>query len=201
CTCGLTPRMHRPNGSERERSWLMSVGKPFPGVQARIVDADGNDCPPRVPGEIIARSAAMFRGYWNNHIATADTIRDGWVYTGDMGMLDEDGMLHLVDRKKDMIISGGENIYSREVENALLQHDAVSECAVIGVPDSKWGESVCAIVVLKPGVRVSDSELIEFSKSQIASYKKPRKIVFVPELPKLVTGKINKLELRKLHAH
>jgi acyl-CoA synthetase (AMP-forming)/AMP-acid ligase II len=201
CMFGLPPRMHRPNGSERERKWLTSVGKPYPNLEARVVDDGGNDCPPGVPGEIIARSVYMFRGYWNNHTATLETLRDGWCHTGDIGRLDEDGFLYLVDRKKDMIISGGENIYSREVENAVLQHDAVSECAVIGIPDEKWGESVCALVVLKAGRSATEAEIIEYSRTLIASYKKPKRVVFIDELPKLVTGKINKIELRQRFAN
>ena len=199
CMFGLSPKMHRPDGSAADIKRLTSVGKPYPNLQARIVDDNGNDCPPNVPGEIIARSGAMFRGYWNNHCATLDTVRNGWCHTGDMGTLDDDGFLYLVDRKKDMIISGGENVYSREVENAVLQHAAVSECAVIGLPDPKWGENVCAVVVLKPGQHTTEDDIIEFTRSQIASYKKPKRIIFAKELPKLVTGKVNKIELRALY--
>jgi len=144
----------------------------------------------------VARSGAMFRGYWNNSVATIETLRDGWVHTGDMGYLDEDGFLYLVDRKKDMIITGGENVYSREVEEAIIQHAAVSECAVIGLPDPTWGELVCAIVVLRSDRRVGEVELIEHTRSLIASYKKPKRVIFTDSLPKLVTGKVNKIELR-----
>jgi acyl-CoA synthetase (AMP-forming)/AMP-acid ligase II len=154
-----------------------------------------------VPGEITARFVAQFRGYWNNHAATLETVRDGWIHTGDLGYVDEDGFLFLVDRKKDMIISGGENIYSREVEESLLRHVAVAECAVIGVPDLKWGETVCALVVLRTGQPVpTAAELIEFSKHQIASYKKPKQVVFIERLPKLVTGKVDKKLLREQYA-
>src|SRR5690606_7730691 len=137
------------------------------------------------PGEIVVKSSAMFRGYWNNHPTTLETLRDGWCHTGDMGKFDEDGFLYLVDRKKDMIITGGENVYSREVEEALLQHPAVSECAVIGIPDPKWGENVCAVLVLKAGASVSGEEIIRHCQSLIASYKKPKVVHLVPELPKL----------------
>ncbi|MCY1457789.1 Long-chain-fatty-acid--CoA ligase [compost metagenome] len=117
-----------------------------------------------------------------------------------MGRFDEDGFPYLVDRKKDMIITGGENVYSREVEEALLQHPAISECAVIGIPDPKWGENVCAVITFKAGHSASEADLIEHSRSLIASYKKPKKVIVVDALPKLVTGKVNKIELRNLYA-
>lgn len=200
CMFCLPPQLHRPNGTEGERKWLTSVGKPYPNLQAKILDDDGNECARGVAGEIVARSGAMFRGYWNNSSASVDTLRDGWVHTGDMGYIDEDGFLYLVDRKKDMIITGGENVYSREVEEAVLQHPAVSECAVIGLPDEKWGESVCAVVTLRQGRQASEAEVIEHTRALIASYKKPKRVIFVASLPKLVTGKINKVELRQTHA-
>jgi acyl-CoA synthetase (AMP-forming)/AMP-acid ligase II len=199
CMFCLSSEQHRPNGSEQERKQLTSVGQPYPNLQAKILDDDGNECPEGVAGEIVARSGAMFRGYWNNSKATVETLRDGWVHSGDMGRI-ENGFLYLVDRKKDMIISGGENIYSREVEEAVIQHPAISECAVIGQPDPKWGENVCAIVTLKPGASVSEDELIEHCKNLIASYKKPKRVIVVESLPKLVTGKINKLALRASYA-
>jgi len=201
CMFALTKSQHRPQGTERERRRLRSVGNPYPNLQARIVDEQGVECPRNVPGEITARFVAQFRGYWNNHAATLETVRDGWIHTGDLGYVDEDGFLFLVDRKKDMVISGGENIYSREVEESLLRHAAVAECAVIGVPDLKWGETVCALVVLRTGEPVpTAAELIEFSKHQIASYKKPRHVVFIESLPKLVTGKVDKKLLREQYA-
>jgi len=197
CCFGLTSTQHLPYGTEREQHRLLSVGKPnHNNIQARIVDENGETCGVNEPGEIVARSGAMFRGYWNNHPATLETLRDGWVHTGDVGKVDEDGFLYLVDRKKDVIISGGENIYSREVEEAALTHPSVSECAVIGIPDDTWGESVCAVITLAPGQTVSEAELIEHVRSQIASYKKPKQVIVIDALPKLVTGKINKLELR-----
>lgn len=200
CMFCLSTEHHRPDGDERDRKRLGSVGKPYPNLLARIVDEDGNECAIGEPGEIIVQSSAMFRGYWNNHPATLETLRDGWCHTGDMGKFDDDGFLYLVDRKKDMIITGGENVYSREVEEALLQHPAVSECAVIGIPDPKWGESVCAVVTFKVGHNASESELIEHARRLIASYKKPKKVIAVDALPKLVTGKVNKIELRNLYA-
>ena len=196
CMFCLSSQQHKPEGTEAERKQLMSVGQPYPNLQARIVNDDGDEVPMGEAGEIIARSGAMFRGYWNNSAATIETLRDGWVHTGDMGRIDEDGFLYLVDRKKDMIISGGENIYSREVEEAVIQHQSISECAVIGIPDVKWGESVAAIVVAKAGCMVTEKDIIEHCKKLIASYKKPKKVIVVDELPKLVTGKVNKVELR-----
>ncbi len=201
CMYALTKSQHRPLGSETDRRRLRSVGNPYPNLQSRIVDEHGNECPRGVPGEITARFVAQFRGYWNNHAATLETVRDGWVHTGDMGYVDEDGFLFLVDRKKDMIISGGENIYSREVEEAVLRHPAVAECAVIGVPDAAWGESVCALVVLRPGTATPGvDEIVAHCRSLIASYKKPRHVRFVADLPKLVTGKVDKKRLRAEHA-
>jgi acyl-CoA synthetase (AMP-forming)/AMP-acid ligase II len=194
---GLLREQHRPEGSEREKHWLTSVGQPFPNTLIRIVDDQGRDCPSGEAGEIVVRSAAMARGYWNNSAATLETFRDGWCHSGDVGIIDEDGMLYLVDRKKDVIISGGENIYSREVEDAVMAHPAVLECAVIGMPDEKWGESVCAVVVFRPGCEASEAELIEHSKALIASYKKPRTVIVVESIPKMPTGKIDKVSLRK----
>jgi acyl-CoA synthetase (AMP-forming)/AMP-acid ligase II len=139
-------------------------------------------------------------GYWNNSAATIAALRGGWYYTGDLGCLDEQGFLYLVDRKKDMIISGGENIYSREVEEALATHPGVADVAVIGVKDDYWGEVVKAVVVLAPGAAAGEAELIEHCKTQIASYKKPKSVEFTAELPRLPSGKINKVVLRQTYA-
>jgi acyl-CoA synthetase (AMP-forming)/AMP-acid ligase II len=135
-------------------------------------------------------------GYWNNSAATVETLRNGWMHTGDVGFFDAAQFLFIVDRKKDMIVSGGENIYSREVEEALVIHPAVLQAAVIGVPDTRWGESVKACIVLRPGCTASEDELIEHCRSQIASYKKPRSIDFVDALPRLFNGKTDKKQLR-----
>lgn len=175
---------------------LHSVGTPSPEIRLRIVDAVDRDLPIGEPGEIVVKSAANMRGYWNNSAATIETLRDGWLHTGDIGKLDEDGFLYLVDRKKDMIISGGENIYSREVEETLLQHPDISDAAVIGVPHTRWGETVMAILVTKSKQNLSNDELTAHCKSLIASYKKPSHYRFVPELPRLPSGKVNKVSLR-----
>ncbi len=192
----LPMNMHRPDGTEAERRRLASTGVPYRFTGVRIVDETGKDCPVGEAGELILKSPVMFRGYWNNTIATLEAIRDGWYYSGDVGRFDEDGYLYLVDRKKDMIISGGENIYPREVEEALLQHPAVSEVAVIGRQDETWGETVCAVVVLTADSAASQDDLVAHCRSLIASYKKPRDILFVTELPKVASGKIDKKILR-----
>ncbi|MHA1269145.1 MAG: class I adenylate-forming enzyme family protein [Candidatus Helarchaeota archaeon] len=180
---------------------LRSAGRPIVGVIIKIVDENGNELPRGKIGEIIAKTDTMIIEYWNNSAKTKETIKNGWVHTGDMGYLDNDGYLFVVDRKKDMIISGGENIYTKEVEDALQTHPAILECAVIGIPSDKWGEEVHAIVVLKKGykkgVNISAEELIAHVKDQIASYKAPKSITFKRTLPKSAQGKILKRELRK----
>ena len=195
----LLAHQHRPNGTARDLEILTSVGQPSPRVGIRIVDDHGRDLPTGEIGEILLTSPGIMKGYWNNTGATIDTLRDGWVHTGDMGRLDDEGFLYLADRKKDMIISGGENIYSREVEEAVVTHPAVSEVAVIGVPDAQWGEAVMAVVVLQPGKSASAEDLIAHCRSLIASYKKPRHVVFVTEIGKLPSGKIDKVRLRALY--
>ena len=195
----LLIHQHQPDGTDRDREILTSVGQVSPRVRVRIVDERGEDLPTGSVGEILLSSPGVMKGYWNNTVATLETLRDGWVHTGDVGRLDNEGFLYLVDRKKDMIISGGENIYSREVEEAIVVHDAVSEVAVIGVADEKWGEAVMAVVVLKPGATATADELIDHCRSQIASYKKPRHVIFTDEIVKLPSGKVDKVRLRKLY--
>ena len=187
-----------PNGNERDIGRIASVGHPAPRTQIRVVDDGGADCAVGVPGEVWTFTDQRFDGYWNNAAATIDAFRDGWYRTGDVGYLDDDGYLFLVDRKKDMIISGGENIYSREVENAVAAHPAVQDCAAIGVPDAKWGEVVRVVVVCKPGQRVSEADLVAHCKALIAGYKCPKQVVFLDELPRTGTGKVSKLALREL---
>jgi len=195
CTV-LLRHQHDPEGDEKTRGRLASAGQPMPGVRLRIVGDDGRDLPQGDVGEIVYRSPSAFLGYWNNSAATLDTLRDGWIWSGDMGRLDEEGFLYIVDRKKDVIVSGGENIYAREVEDALCEHPGVAEAAVIGVPDAKWGEAVRAIVVKRAGAAPGERELIEHCRTRIASYKKPQSIVFADSLPKLANGKIDKRALR-----
>ena len=195
----LLAHQHQPDGTDRDREILTSVGQASPRVNVRIIDDNGDEVPTGSVGEILLTSPGVMKGYWNNTAATIETLRDGWVHTGDVGKLDHEGYLYLVDRKKDMIISGGENIYSREVEEAVVTHEAVSEVAVIGVADEKWGEAVMAVVVLKPGATASAEEIVEHSRTMIASYKKPRHVTFVEEIVKLPSGKIDKVRLRQLY--
>ncbi|GAB86264.1 AMP-binding protein [Gordonia rubripertincta] len=195
-TSGLPFEFHTRGNGERSVRRLSSVGIPFPGNRVRIVDDDGEDLPTGTAGEIIVRSETMFLGYWNNSITTAETIRDGWCHTGDIGIVDHDGLLHLVDRKKDVIISGGENIYSLEVEDAISAHPDVAECAVVGVQDKRWGEAVTAVVVLRSNARLTLEGLREYLAPTLARYKLPRSLRSVGELPKLPTGKLDKKALR-----
>jgi acyl-CoA synthetase (AMP-forming)/AMP-acid ligase II len=175
---------------------LASAGRETTGTRVRVVDEDDRDVPPNTPGEIVVRGDIVMKGYWNQPAVNAETLRGGWLHTGDVGHLDEDGYLYITDRKKDMIISGGANIYPREVEEILCTHPAVHEAAVIGVPDETWGESVKAVVVVRPGARVSAPEIVEHCQRHLASYKKPSSVEFVAELPKNAYGKILKRELR-----
>ncbi len=192
---------HRPDGDARDIRRLSSIGHPLPGIQIKLMDEDDNEVPTGQPGELCYRGAVMMRGYWNNADATMDALRGGWMHTGDIAKYDEDGYLYLVDRKKDMIISGGENVYSREVEEALLTHPEISEAAVIGVPHEKWGEAVCAVLVLKPGATLTSDQVIAHTRQHIAGYKRPQSVHFVTELPNLVSGKVSKIDLRKMFAH
>jgi len=174
------------------------TGRPFGGVLLEVVDEHGARVPAddRTVGEIRVRGATVTRGYWNRPDETAQALRDGWLYTGDLAVVDGHGLVNIVDRKKDMILTGGENVYSTEVENALYEHPAVLEAAVFGRPDPTWGESVNAAVVLKTGAPLEAEELRAFCRARIAGYKVPRVIEFLPELPKTGTGKISKHRLR-----
>jgi acyl-CoA synthetase (AMP-forming)/AMP-acid ligase II len=189
---GLSREEHDLNRPEL----LASAGKARLGVQVLIQDTDGNEVPRGSIGEIAVRSDIVMKGYWRNSEATNDTIVNGWMRTGDVGYMDEQGYLYILDRTKDMIISGGNNIYPREVEEVLLRHPAVQEACVFSVPDREWGEAVKAVVVLRPGNTAAEEELIDFCRNHLASYKKPRSIDFVAELPKNAYGKVLKRELR-----
>lgn len=199
CTC-LPKSEHVCDGDPARLRRLASVGREPVGMMLRIVDDQNRPVPFREPGEIVVKGDLVMRGYWNNPKATAEVMIDGWLHTGDVGYLDEDGYLFLTDRKKDMIISGGSNIYSREVEEILFTHPAVAEAAVIGVPDATWGESVLAVVVLRTGMNASEQEIIEHCRMHIASFKKPRTVVFAESLPKSAFGKVLKRELRERFA-
>jgi long-chain acyl-CoA synthetase len=184
------------SGTPKELKRLESAGKPPRPGETLIVDEKGNISKTGVPGEIACHSDRMMSEYWKMPEETAKTIKKGLLYTGDMGLTDEDGYIYLVDRKKDMIISGGENIYSREVEDILSTHPACADVAIIGVPDEKWGESVKAVIVLKPGHKATEKEIIDFCKDRMASYKKPKTVEFWDTVPKTATGKIKKAEIR-----
>jgi len=187
---------HNIEGTAKEIKRLESVGKPPAEGEVRIVGEQGHDVPVGEVGEIIARSDRMMKGYWKLPKETAEIMKGGWLHTGDMGIMDEDGYIYIVDRKKDMIISGGENIYSREVEEVLYTHPAVQEAAVVGVPDEKWGESVKAVIVLRKGMTATEDEMIDFCKERLASYKKPKSVEFWDSLPMTGSGKIMKNEIR-----
>lgn len=174
-----------------------SIGTPVWGVDVRLVDADGNDVPRGERGELIYRGPNVMKGYYKKPEANAETLKNGWLHSGDVAMQDEDGFYFIVDRTKDMIIRGGFNVYPREVEEVMIQHEAVSLVAVIGVPNDQFGEEIKAFVVLKDDKTISESELIEWTKGKIAAYKYPRLIEFLPALPMSATGKILKKELRK----
>jgi len=173
---------------------LGSVGRQMPLARVRVVGDDDLDAPPGVPGEIVVKGDQVLTGYWANPDATAQSFVDGWFRTGDVGRWDEDGYLYIVDRKKDMILTGGENVYPREVEEVLYRHPAVLEAAVIGAPDPKWGEMVVAVVCRRS--EVEGEELIAYCREQIASYKKPKRVVFIDALPRNASGKVLKRELR-----
>jgi acyl-CoA synthetase (AMP-forming)/AMP-acid ligase II len=192
----LPHRDHVLDGSPEQMKRLASAGIPRTDVEINIFDPDGCELPPGETGEIVTRSDLVMKGYWRNPEATAATIKNGWLHTGDMGYMDEAGYLFIMDRSKDMIISGGENIYPREIEEVLIQHPAVREVAVIGVPDTKWGEAIKAIVSLVAGKSATERELIDFCQDYIASYKKPKSVDFINELPKNNYGKILKRDLR-----
>ncbi|PWA12790.1 hypothetical protein DCC39_03845 [Pueribacillus theae] len=172
-----------------------SVGLPLPHIEVKIVDEKGNEQPPGKPGEIIARGHCVMKGYWKNEEATKNTVKNGWLYTGDIGKMDEDGYVYLLDRLKEMIISGGYNIYPKELENVLYQHPAVLEAAVIGIEDERLGEIPKAFIVLKEDSTVTTKEIKKFSESQLASYKRIREVEFVEEIPKTPTGKLMKRRL------
>jgi len=190
----LPPEDHDSAGNERMRS----AGKPLPGVEIAILDDAGNPLPPREVGEIATRSIANMAGYWNMPEATAKTIdQKGWLRTGDAGYMDEDGYVYIHDRVKDMIITGGENVYPAEVENAIFGHPDVADVAVIGVPDEKWGEAVKACVVPKAGRNPKPEDIIAWARARIAGYKTPKSVDFIQTMPRNPSGKILRRELRE----
>jgi acyl-CoA synthetase (AMP-forming)/AMP-acid ligase II len=175
---------------------LRAAGRVGALAEVAIVDEEGRECPPGTPGEIVVRGDQVLTGYWNRPDADAEAFRDGWFHTGDMARMDEEGFVYIVDRKKDMIVSGGENVYPREVEEVLYQHPAVAEAAVFGLPDTHWGERVAAAVVVRPDAAASEAELDALCRERLAGYKRPRRWLFVAEIPKNVSGKVLKRSLR-----
>jgi long-chain acyl-CoA synthetase len=180
------------NRPDRERK-PGSIGQPVGDMEMKLADDDGNEVPQGEVGEILVRGPTVMKGYWKRPDATAETLdHEGWLRTGDMGTMDDDGYFYVVDRKKEMIIRGGFNVYPREIEEALYEHDAIREVAVLGVPHASLGEEVAAAIALRRGAEVTEDELRAFAKSRVAAYKYPRLIWFVDELPKGPTGKILK---------
>ena len=195
-TCGMattmTPEYHDP-----AKGKLRSCGQPYPGIEIKIVDTNNNQLGTGEVGEILIKSGTVMKSYWNRPEATAETIMDDWFYSGDAGFFDEDGFLFIHDRVKDMIISGAENIYPAEVENALMSHPQILDAAVVGIPDEKWGETVMGFVILAEDASISEDEIIAYSREKIAGFKCPKTIKFINEIPRNPTGKVLRRELRE----
>ena len=179
---------------------LKCAGRPVVGVDMRILDDDGSEAPTGQSGEVAVRAPNVTKGYLDLPEENAKAFRDGWFHTGDVGYFDDEGFMYLVDRKKDMIITGGENVYTLEVEAAIYKHPAVGECAVVGIPDDKYGEALFAAIVPQPGESVTADELVKHCREHIGGYKIPRQYAFLPEMPKSAMGKILKTELRKTYS-
>jgi acyl-CoA synthetase (AMP-forming)/AMP-acid ligase II len=183
---------------EEQLRYKSKTGREFIGVELKVVREDGSEVNPddQEVGEIVVRGEIVTQGYWKLPEETQKAIRDGWLYTGDLAVIDHEGYVTIVDRKKDMIVTGGENVYSTEVEHTLYKHPAVLEAAVIGVPDEKWGEAVKAVLVRKEGQTATEQEIIEFCKGHLAHYKSPQSVDFVDSLPRTGSGKIHKKTIR-----
>src|SRR3990172_1868613 len=183
---------------EDQLRFKAKTGKEFMAVDVRVINEKGEEIrkDEKGVGEIIVKGDIVTKGYWKLPEETEKSIRDGWLHTGDMAVMDEEGYVTIVDRKKDMILTGGENVYSTEVENVLYMHPAILECAVVGIPDAKWGEAVKGVVVLKSGQKAAAEEIIQFCKEKIAHYKAPKSIDFIAALPRTGSGKIHKKGLR-----
>jgi acyl-CoA synthetase (AMP-forming)/AMP-acid ligase II len=192
----LKAHQHVTDRDEAGIRRLASAGQEFFGTKIRVTRPDGIDCRDGEIGEVLIRSPGLMQGYWRAPEATNESLRGGWFHTGDMGFLDQDGYLFLVDRKKDVIISGGENVFSREVEEILRAHPDVAEVAIIGVPDAEWGEAVMAFIILNAGASPDPEGLSRHCRSHIGGYKRPRSFEFVDDLPRLPSGKIDKKSLR-----
>lgn len=193
----LRPEEHTIEGPPEKVQRLKSVGREHYSPTVRVVREDGSEVVPGEVGEIVGRGKNVMLGYWKDPDRTAETVREGWLHTGDMGTVDEDGYIYLVDRKNDMIVTGGENVYPREVEDALHEHPAIMEAAVVGIPDERWGEAVKAVVVLKEGIKATEEEIIKFAKSRLAGYKCPKSVDFRETLAKTAAGKIARSQIKK----
>jgi fatty-acyl-CoA synthase len=192
----MPPEDHsRADGSIAE-SRLASAGRPTPLVTVGLMDDDGRLLPPGERGEIVVRGSLVMRGYYRDPDATAEASAHGWHHTGDIGFLDEEGFLHIVDRAKDMVITGGFNVYSTEVEQALMAHPAVADCAVVGLPDEKWGERLTAVLQVRPGAELDPGEVLAFVKARIGSVKTPKQVEVWPDLPRSKVGKVLKTEIK-----
>jgi fatty-acyl-CoA synthase len=176
---------------------LVAAGRPVLGTEVRIVDTEDNPVPNGTIGEVLTRGIQMMKGYWKQPEATEKALRGGWMHTGDAGILDDEGYLYIQDRVKDMVVSGGENIYPRVVEEVLFKHPAIAEVAVIGVPDEQWGETLKAIVVLRAGMTATDEEIMEFCRGKLGGFERPRSVDFVDSLPRTPSGKVLKRVLRE----
>jgi acyl-CoA synthetase (AMP-forming)/AMP-acid ligase II len=199
----LGPEDHVIKGTEEEkekklRRLTSSIGRPMADVEMKIIDEDGNALPLGGVGEIVAKGPRIMGGYWKDAEKTAKTMtKDGWLRTGDMGYMDDEGYFYLAGRGDDLIIRGGENISPEEVENVLYAHPAVEEAAVIGIPDPEWGQEPLAVVVLKKGMTAAAEDIMEFCRQKMSSFKRPRSVVFIDELPRTSTGKVLKRVLRE----
>ena len=194
-TC-LPARDHVFESADRQFAPVKSAGRPVTGIEIRVVDHNDRDLPPCQPGEIIARGPNIMKGYWNRPEISAEVLRGGWMHTGDLGAFDEQGFLYILDRKKDMIKPGSENVYSPEVESVLCAHPAVLEAAVIGVPDPTWGEAIRAVVVTRSDAELGERELIAWCRDRLTHFKCPTSVVFTDALPKGGSGKVQKNVLR-----
>ena len=199
-TTVLKPEDHVLEGSEAQLARLASAGKAVVSYEIRIVDDADRDVAVGEVGEIIGRSEAMMKGYWNLPDETKEKLKNGWLHTGDLGRVDAEGYVYVVERKNDMIISGGVNIYPREIEEVLYQHPAVQEASVIGVPDEYWGEASKAVVVVRPGAQATQEDIIQFCGERLAGFKKPKSVDFWQELPKSPQGKILKKSIKAFYA-
>jgi acyl-CoA synthetase (AMP-forming)/AMP-acid ligase II len=192
----LSPADHRRALAERPEL-LLSAGRPALGTEIRVVDDDDAPLPNGTIGEIVARGPQLMRGYWNRPNESADALRGGWLHTGDAGVVDDEGYVFVQDRLKDVIVSGGENVYPRAVEDVLFQHPAIADAAVIGVPDERWGETVKAIVVLRDGVAAREEDIVEYCRGKVAGFARPRSVDFIAALPRNPSGKVLKRVLRE----